>query len=463
MRGRLVVGALGTLSVFATGACRKAPAPSESTQEPNAEPLDSRPATPRIAAEILPRCHVEGARVGLLGEDIVVGESAVSTDGLAVGLIRRDGEKVVASVVLTSFDLARPSYVDLGPALGDDPPPVPFATARGILVAHHGRRAGERAGFRDAGAGSPLRDAAGRRDVRIVRLDGGKPVEIGPAITQQADESQAFDLALGEGSAAPLVAWDEDAPLGQGRMLADRGLIKVQLVGGGPAAVVSPPGSDAEGPRLVARPGGFVLAWIAKKSAEVDAGAAMEAAKARTSEGPGEGRTYRWIEWVALDAKGAPTTPVRRLAGTGEHGHVAAFDLRVVEGGRVVAIVQDEAAVSEGGGARIQRLPVDADQAPGALLVDAGVGTTLAGVVPHVDAARPWLAFADTDERTRLVPLTPTLVAGAGATLEPALDGARVLGANGDRVVAVSSLRSTSISDGNAREGRPELVRLVCR
>jgi hypothetical protein len=186
-------------------------------------------------------------------------------------------------------------------------------------------------------------------------------------------------------------------------------------------------------------------------------------------EGPGEKRAYRWVEIASLDARGEAVGPVRRVSS--EKGRAAAFEL-TKWGSDLVVLVQDEAAPSEGAGGRIVRHLVK-ERVETADVVDGGVGHALADLVPVSaggDAAR-WLAWTDTAERFHMMPLAPGLVASARPTLEPALDGARVLAASPpDTVYALTgnggdgdrSGGDGAKKDGD-RRGRPELRRFLCK
>jgi hypothetical protein len=415
-------------------------------------------APPSVVAEALPRCRVDGARLALPGDEVVAGDGVMAPDAIYLGAIRREGPRRLASVVRASLDLGSMKAIDIGVALGEDPPPSPRVHGGSVFVASYART---KVGA-DAGAGA----GAMSRVLEVARVDGGALVREG-AIVQQADESLAFDLAWPSGGAsgaapAPLVAWDEDAPPGAGQLLADRGVVKVQLLGGAKARVASPDTTDAEAPRLLAKRGGYWLAWLARRpEATEDAGAA--------AEGPGEGRSYRWVELVALDAKGEPTSAVRRV--TPEKGRVASFDLALGAadaGGsepRLVLLVQDEAAHADGAGERIVRYVVgggDKDRVESGELLDGGVGHALVDLLALPDDAKGprWLAFTDPAEHAHVVPLGPSLALGAAPTAEPSLDGARVVAAGASAEVLYAVGPSAGADAGG---GRVELRRLVCR
>ncbi|AKV00931.1 hypothetical protein AKJ09_07594 [Labilithrix luteola] len=392
-------------------ACRKNEPPAPTTTA-SASPAEA-PA-PVAVAEELPRCRAEGAKLDIAGEDVVVGDAVVAGDALFTGLVRREGTKRAASILRTGLDLGSPKFIEIGPALGDDPPPVPYGAGNAVFAAYFARKAVEP-------SPKAARGVLGTRELRLVRLDASSTFKLEGSVVQQADESQAFDVAWTDPSAAPLVAWDEDAPLGPGRMLADRGVIKVQaLTPGAKPLVASPDTSDAESPRLLPRKGGYWLAWLATKPEVEDAGAPS---KATTDEGPGERRAFRWLELVTLDAKGETTSKVRRISS--EKGRAASFELSKGAAEELVVVLQDEAAATEGAGARVLRYVVTADRVEPSDLVDGGVGTAPVELVPA--AAPRWLAWTDVADHARVLSLSPGVLATTPPTLEPALDPTRVL------------------------------------
>ena len=418
-----------------------------------------------VVAETLPRCRTEGARVGIPGDDVVAGDAMIVGDALLLGVVRRDGTKRLASIVRASLDLGTITVVDVGAALGDDPPPSPRLRGTGAIVAAYVRP--KAAANAPANAPAAPTDAGPSatwlsRVLELSRFEGGA-LTSEARIVQQADESLAYDVAwpLDAVAAASadkpgIVAWDEDAPPPAGSSVADRGIVKVQVLGAsGRTRVASPDTTDAEAPRLLARRGGYWLVWLARRAeAGEDAGSAAEA--------PGEKRAYRWVELVALDAKGEATSPVRRVSP--EKGRVASFDLATMPAAngdaQLVVVVQDEAAHAEGAGERIVRYAIEGEKLDGADLLDGGVGHALAELLPaSADAAAPrWLAFSDLQEHAHLAPLGPSLRLSAGPTLEPSLDNTRIVTSTADVVFAVGPA-----SGSDASGGRLELRRLICR
>jgi hypothetical protein len=390
-------------------------------------------------AEVLPRCRADAASIAIPGEDVIVGEAVTTDKALLVAAVRRAGAKRVLSIVEAPLDLGSIRTIDAGLALGDDPPPALRVHGGVTYAAFFARR--EKV---DAGGPSPQLGAPGvTRELQIAKVENGAVSAPIGSVHQHADESMAYDVAWSGDGAMPLVAWDEDAPPREGRLDSERGLVKVQVLGAPNARAVSPETSDAESPRLLARPGGFWLAWLARKpekhvdpSAPADASA--EAGAARSLEGPGEHRTYRWVEIVALDAKGEPTSPVRRASPT--NGHVVAFEILHGAGGDAQILVQDEAARAEGSGGRIVQYAMTGDRGDaGTDLVDGGVGRALAELaLGREDGGAPrWLAWTDAQERAHVAPVasSPAIAVAAHASAEPALEGARLLATHGADVV----------------------------
>ncbi len=410
-----------------------------------------------VVAEPLPRCRADAARLTLPGEDILLGDAALSGDALFVGVLRREGKGRVASVLRAPLDLASLRVVDLGPANGDDPAPTVRWFGGSPFVAVATRKA----------AVTGLSNAV--RELRVARIEDDSadppPLTAVGKVVQQADESPSFDVARSEG--ALLVAWDEDAPILPGRFLADRGVVMVEaLTAGAKPRVASPATSDAEAPRLLARPGGYWLAWLARRAETVDAGWALES--------PAEDRAYRWVELVALDSNGDPVSPVRRVSS--EKGRVSSFALAPAPSGgqgNVTVLVVDENAGREGAGARIVRFVIEGDRSEHTDLVDGGVASSEADLLTTLpaDDARRWLAWSDTGEHTHLVPLGPLLAPTGQEAVEPALQGARLIAATpGAIYAAVPTVASPDGPNGgphgsphgSSDAGRFELRRFAC-
>jgi len=114
-----------------------------------------------------------------------------------------------------------------------------------------------------------------------------------------------------------------------------------------------------------------------------------------------------------------------------EKGRAVGFEL-AASGSDLVVMVEDEAAPSEGAGARIVRYVIrsKADGIDSSGIIDGGVGHGLAELVAAPIASPRWLAWTDNSERAHLTALAPNLIASSATTLEPSLDGARVVAAS---------------------------------
>lgn len=360
-------------------------------------------------AEALPRCRADGPKAAIEGEDVVVGDAAVINDEIFVGLTRRKGTAGrVGSILRAKTDLAGSKVIDIAPIYGDGAAPNVFLKDGKPFVAWNLRKEIE--------AGT----TRGMRELRIAPLEEGGPGALTASITQQHDESTAFDVAW------PLVAWDEDALVPEGKFIPDRGVVKVQLLPDGKPHVVSTE-TDAETPKVaVKKGGGWWLAWAARKAEVEDAGYRLE--------GAGDLRAWRWVEIVALDANGEVASPIRRV--TSDKAHVVAFDF-VNADGTLAVIVQDEGAASEGSGSRVSRYVVESDRITSTEIVDGGLGQALADLVPAADAG--WIAWKDHHDHAWIVPASASYVPSGRPTAETPLDGTRVLAAVGATQIFVTS------------------------
>jgi hypothetical protein len=385
---------------------------------------------------------LEYAGVPIPVDDAVVGEATSSKEGLRVGISHRaaDGKRV-ASVFSASSELKEPRRIELGSVLEGDPPPALRAHNAALFAAWFSRPVATQA-------------ASGRR-LEVSRIDTASSVPTF-SVTQQADESLAFDFAWPLTDApAPLVAWDEDAATRLPNGVPSRGVIKVQYASqGAKAQIVTGDETDADSPHLTARPGGYWLGWIARRAEEPD-----DAGRAWVHEGPAEDRSYRWVEVVSLDLAGHPLTPSRAI--TPKNGHVASFEfLAEGDGASLALVVQDAAEFAEGRGASVVRYVIDpAGKTERTDLVRGGIGQDGQGAVMLLPQAPQhyWLSFTDVDSLAQLILFGPSWDRVGRTTHEPLLDGARVLGA-----FQKDALYIASPLGGPRVEGRYEVRRLHC-
>ena len=294
-----------------------------------------------------------------------VGEGVAWSDGFAVGAIHESEASHSMSVVTLDRTGHGGKVMPLGTAHGDIEPPRVAARGASLL----------------AGVLSP---AINGRTLRLAKIEAGV-VTWGATILQKSDESQAFDIGLGEKKG--IVVWDEDGP--------SSGVIQASTFDAANATnattprVISPPGVDAESPRLAARPGGgYWLAYVAHRAGTESPEAGYET----------EPVGFRWIEVLALDAQGSPTGAAR--AATAKDAHVMVFDMGPLDDGSALVVWRDNDTPLESAAGPVMRTVVHVGSIePASVLVasesGAGAPSLLAG----------WVAVTDAADLTRLAPL----------------------------------------------------------
>jgi hypothetical protein len=334
-----------------------------------------------------------------LGEDVEIGEAVAVHDGFAVGLLRKTDAGSVGSVAVLSRDLSKVTVVDLGAPYGDAPPPRPAVSGDALYAAFYLSQKADK-----------------KRDLSIFKIDDGRAA-LAVTVPQQKDESLAFDFSVA--TQGGVVAWDEDAI---GLM---RGDIQVALLSPDGKSVastriVSGETADAELPRVVARKSGFWAVWVSNHLED----SPSPTGDAPALEGPGESRAYHWLEAVALDEHGAPKGIVKRL--TSATGHVSTFDLATRDDGETLDVLaRDDDQPADGTGGRILRVSIaSATATPDAPLaiVSESVGHGVPDLLP---GATSWLAFSDTADHVRLLPLDAARAPTDAPSLEDGLEHAR--------------------------------------
>ncbi len=359
--------------------------------------------------------------------DLEVGDAIAYPGGYAVGLVHRAGAGRAAAIALLRSDpIGLTRVLELGPTMGDAPPPR-IGWRGGELVAAAYVTPPETKGAADAAtAGTSLLRGEATRDVAIYTIAGGAMTAPPLPITQRRDDSLALDLAIT--GAAGLLVWDEATS-------APRGVVKAAMftkdhVAG--ARDVSPPDSDAESPRVVPQGSGFVVIWVARRpepASGIDGAA---------SEATGEARAFGWLEMIAVDAQGAPTGPVRRL--TSPVGHVSAYDVEArglsptAGPPSLLVVARDDGESVDGSGGALLRLRVtgDAAEAPSVVPTESlgrGAPSFVSGAGaegPSAPAAFA-LAWVAGGEQARLLPLDAAGAPTAPPSAEDALGDARAL------------------------------------
>jgi hypothetical protein len=164
------------------------------------------------------------------------------------------------------------------------------------------------------------------------------------------------------------------------------------------------PGTDAELPRIVQRPGGFWLFWLARRP-----GATVQDDDIRYRA---EDIAHRWLEAIPLDESGAFSGAPVKLSSV--DGHVLAYDTASMVDGSVVVVWRDDDTPSGSSGGVLYRVKVRLGGVDGPERIEdelVGVGT------PHV--MRDWIAIGDALKPTRLAPMNSDGSLGGELRSEP--------------------------------------------
>lgn len=381
--------------------------------DPRGGQVDETVAEVESKPQLPPRCVSHGApdgvRIGKVKasdeEDFVpfaaeVGRGVALGDGFAVGVKHQIEGVMHAAVALIDGEAKKVELHNLGKVRGDVDAPLVAAQGDGWVAA-------------------VLEPNASGMSVRLLRVRGDE-LMWGAEIEQGRDESLAYDVAFG--SEVGVVTWDD--AVGKKN---DRGAVMVATVtvdsleGGEDARELSSEAVDAEQPKVVPRPGGFWLAYVARdrthSKREPDAGA----------DGDDRFRAERiepsWLELVPLDARGAPET--QPLPITDKDGFVLAFDLEPAGEGHALITWRDDDAPSGAHGGRVTSLLVTASGAGQEQTitdddVGAGVPSLLGG----------WVAVPNREEEIQLAPMRADGEILSELRIEPLLQGGQLITSN---------------------------------
>ncbi|MCU0655029.1 MAG: hypothetical protein MUF64_06990 [Polyangiaceae bacterium] len=357
------------------------------------------------------RCDApaEGATVSL-GEEphnddsdsmpfaVEVGQGTSFGDGFALGALMPDKRGARAAVVTLGADGGGSKIIPLLVAHGDTPPPRVASAGKAIL-----------AGLLESGPSS--------RRLRLARVEAGA-VAWGPEFEQARDESLAFDLVVHEGVAAAV--WDDET------RDAEHGLIKIATFDpqsfqkASAPRVISPRGADAEMPRIVPRPGGFWLTWVARRPESTD----------DSAREVGEAPEFRWLEAMPLDLRGAPVGPAARV--TPDKGHLLTYDVRALPDGKAIVLYRDDDTPSGSAGGILLRV----------VLRPGGASEPEVVADRHLGIGAPalldgWIAVADASAETRLARLDPDGLLRDRLESEPVLGRGEPVAALGDALLVL--------------------------
>jgi hypothetical protein len=377
---------------------------------------DSATAVVDAATFAAARCNAVTHRASL-GSPLDIGDAVTTNDGFAIGLVR---EKNVFSVALVSSDLAKVTFVDIGPSRAEAGPPQPFLWQKSVYVA-----------WIDSG------------DLRLGRIDDGKVAMIGEEVIDLLtygakdpviSDIPSLDVAVSGDHGA--VTWDfADASRGHVRFVTftkngfdkgDGGLddLREDVPRGSrglPWVDISPVSSDADSPRLAPRAGGgYWGIWVARKAEPV--------LDASTIEGPGETPTLRWLEAAPLDDHGTRVGAVVKL--TPDTGRVGGYDVLTNADGTDVIVRDATEALDEG--TSLFRAHLATSAAP-AEIIASEIGRAEPDVVSTQSSGGlgapgvSWIVTPDMNDVTRVVPLLKGGALPQLPSLEPTLKSARAL------------------------------------
>ncbi|AUX49167.1 hypothetical protein SOCE26_107120 [Sorangium cellulosum] len=354
---------------------------------------------------------------------VEIGRGTTFSGGFAVGAQREAEGGTVAMVATLSADGAQGKLVRLARSRGDMDPPVVAGAGGAILAAM-------------------LEPNAGGRAIKIAKIDG-EHVTWGAELAEGRDESLALDVAA-SGERA-VVVWDDVTRDGKRSriMLASADVGTMRSVTS--PRPVSQPSTDAETPRVIARPGGYWLAYIARAEEPARRASAKAGDDDEDTAAAGETITHQWIEVAPMDETGALTNTPRAI--TPKDGHVLAYDLTLGEDDGLILAFRDDDTPSGSSGGRIGTVLVrlggageprvivggdrEQDTPPEAALgVGAGVPALLPGSRGRAPGGQPgaagahaaaWLAIANASGPTQLAALTARGELEGGLHAEPAL------------------------------------------
>jgi hypothetical protein len=325
-----------------------------------------------------------------------VGDGVSWAGGFAVGVLHETDAALALAVVTLGPDGDNAQTIGLGAAHGDVEPPR-IAARGNVLVA------------------GVLEPEPNGRSLRLARVHDAT-VSWGATLHQKGGESQAFDMALGEKKG--VVVWDEEDP---NRSAVMASTFDVATAANPTVArAISPASTDAESPRLLARPdGGYWLAYIARAANGDDGDARSE----------GEDVGFRWLEIVPLDANGSPSAAPRPV--TPKSGHVLVFDLAPADEGAALLVFRtDDTPIGSAGGQVMRTIVRSAHVDTPTVLVE---GDEVGAGVPTVRGG--WLAVTDAADATRLAPIRVSGEMTAPLRAEPDIGTGEPIAAHHDRML----------------------------
>lgn len=455
---------LVAVACFALVGCgRKVPVPPAGEEAGAAAPSASVASYPPRCSELTPGASFTIGERGpapkaVAGEDphedddlaprpfaVELGSATAYGAGFAVGASRVQQGGQRALIALVPRDAGSGRLLELGAVHGTAEPP---------RVAGRGEQLVAVVPDSDAGGGTlrlaTIRDVAGHADVVW-----GAEHSVG------RDDSEAFDVDIGASRA--VVVWDryDKARRASGIELStfDPAVPSTAT----PARLVSGRDADAEGPRVVRRPGGFWLAWVTRtpqpRTLPRRAPAGASASPPDDPPEPVQDGGPRGLVLVPLDENGSPTAAPLSVAP--RDAHVVVYDLATAPGGEAWLVWRDDAGGVgvENPSATLARVGLDGTVSKSRIEdadLDVG-GPTLLTLETESGGQYGWLALDAAAEATKLGALGDNLQVLDSLAPEAWLAGATALARSGDALL-VARPRGLAIELGALRCQRGAFV-----
>lgn len=393
---------------------RPVSAPPPSQGAPGAAPLPAAPDEPE--EDPLAPFAVE------------IGRGTVFDGGFAAGTLRDAEGGSVAMVATLGFDGKNGKLVRLARSRGDLDPPVVAAAGASLFTAL-------------------LEPNASGRAIKIAKVTG-EEVTWGVELSEGRDESLALDIAVA--GARGVIVWDDVS-----RDAKRSSVVLASFDTGSLRSVtqprpVSPPAIDADSPRIVARPGGYWLAYVARAGGDEDESPVPRARKKVGKSDPskpnedtaaaGEAIGRQWLEVMPLDESGAATSTPRAI--TPKDGHVLAFDLEPSEDGSAIVAWRDDDTPQGSSGGRVSAVFVGrSGEGEPHVLAEEGVGAGVPELLPG------WLSVASLSGPAQLARMTARGEMVGALAPEPSLgSGEPIAGTKDVLLVARPAGRAMKLS-----------------
>jgi hypothetical protein len=328
---------------------------------------------------------------------INVGDGLAFDGGFAVTAIDGRAGNSQALLAVMTEDAHQGRKIDLGRVFGDADPPHVAGNSQRLVVA-----------IADM-------DAAGRT-LSLARVDAPLKQPIvtrGGEISVAGTPSTLFSLAV-NGERGVLV-WDQQESHADNGEIALAPFATPSLALPAKPVIISGKRASADSPRVIARPGGYWVAWVQagsdSKAPSKPGASPSQQARAVASEDNLNlvDMGTRELRALLLDAAGHPTgKPLRVAEGV---SHVVAYDMNLLDDGAALFAWRDDDSAPgvESQIVRLARVGLDG-HVDFYRIEDESIGVGAPQLLIDTSAApedRVWLALINTGERTSVIKLLP--------------------------------------------------------